>query len=131
MLTCKVSSEGSSTRGVCVPDVLIPGDCCFLHGCIRLVWRPLPGASGAKRSASFGSWVPHECLHGCPGHGRAAPLLAGHQGAFVAGWAHFDAAAFALAPAEALVMDPQQRLLLQVGLAQCSVLTATKPKEIV
>lgn len=62
-------------------------------------------------------WGHHECLHVRPGHGGAAPLLAGHNGAFVAGWAHFDAAAFALAPAEALVMDPQQRLLLQVGLA--------------
>lgn len=43
-------------------------------------------------------------------------MIAGHHGAFMAGWADFDAAAFSIAPAEALVMDPQQRCLLQVGL---------------
>lgn len=41
--------------------------------------------------------------------------LAGHFGAFVAGWADFDAAAFNTAPAEAAVMDPQQRVLLEVS----------------
>lgn len=39
-------------------------------------------------------------------------------GAFVPGAAHFDAAAFRLAPNEASALDPQQRLLLEeVGAA--------------
>ena len=45
---------------------------------------------------------------------RRAVSLAGHFGAFVAGWADFDAAAFNTTPAEAGVMDPQQRVLLEV-----------------
>ena len=36
-------------------------------------------------------------------------------GGFVSDWSSFDAAAFAIASAEAAVMDPQQRLLLEVG----------------
>jgi acyl carrier protein len=44
----------------------------------------------------------------------AHALLPGH-GAFVAGAAAFDAAAFGLSSAEAALMDPQQRLLLEVA----------------
>lgn len=51
-----------------------------------------------------------DVLAGCPGDSRDGV----RWGAFIAGAAHFDAAAFGLSAAEATAMDPQQRMLLQV-----------------
>jgi acyl transferase domain-containing protein len=49
-----------------------------------------------------------------PGVDANTAGLAGRFGGFLADWASFDAALFAVSPSEAALMDPQQRVLLEV-----------------
>ena len=47
--------------------------------------------------------------------GLPEAVVSGRFGGFVADWAGFDAAAFAISPSEAVLMDPQQRVLLEAS----------------
>ena len=53
-----------------------------------------------------------------PGVDANTAGVAGRFGGFVADWASFDAALFAVPPSEAALVDPQQRVLLEVRWCQ-------------